>query len=215
MLAQGTSGVLGAEQPPVLEDRHNVVDEVLQAARQMRRHHIETVGGSLREPLFELVGDLLRGPGEDPVAAAAAEARDELAQGEAVAPGQFGDQGETALVAVDVPLLGQRGQRTVQRQPAQVRAEHPRQLGESVLRHLKVGQLLLKGAGPRLRRGDDRADAGKDLQIVLGTSVAGKAVLHVLVEGLPVGEGLLCGEHGLGVLGGELLAVLGRTGLHQ
>ncbi|GAA3310975.1 hypothetical protein GCM10020295_79470 [Streptomyces cinereospinus] len=198
-----------------MQDRYDVIDEVLQAARQKRRHDVEAVGGALGEPLLDLVGCLLGSAGEDAVAASGAEAGDELTQGEAVTAGEFGDEREAALVAVDVPFLGQLGQWPVQRQSAQIGAEHPGQLGQPVLRDLEVRQLLLQCAGLGLRGADDGRDAGKHQQLVPGAAVAGEPGLDVLVEGLAVAECLLGGEDGLGVLGGELLAVLRRTGLHQ
>ena len=50
--------------------------------RAAGRHDVEAVGGTLGEPMLDRVGDLLGGAGEGAVAAAAAEAGDELAQGQ-------------------------------------------------------------------------------------------------------------------------------------
>ena len=88
MLAQGRAGVLGAEQAASLQFGHDVVDEVVEPAGQVRRHDVEAVGGALVEPVLDLVGDLLGGAGEDPVAAAAGEPLDQLADGEALPAGQ-------------------------------------------------------------------------------------------------------------------------------
>ena len=60
VLAQGRPLVLAPEQPAVLQDRHDVVDEDVEPARQVRRHDVEAVGGALLEPGLDLVGDLGR-----------------------------------------------------------------------------------------------------------------------------------------------------------
>ncbi len=61
MVAQGGAGVLAAEQAAALQLRNHVVDEGRQArsgsAGGMR---LESVRGAGGEPLFDIVGDLLR-----------------------------------------------------------------------------------------------------------------------------------------------------------
>ena len=65
-------------------------------------------------------------------------------------------------------------------------------------------------------RADHRRDAGQDLDAGRGRGRrAATRGLEVAVEVLALGEGLLRGEDGLGVAGGEVLAVLRRAGLHE
>ena len=61
------------------------------------------------EPVLDGVGDLLGRAGEGAVPAPAAEPADELADGEAFAPGQVHDERVAALGALDLVLGGQVG----------------------------------------------------------------------------------------------------------
>lgn len=61
MLAQRRPGVLGAEEASSHQDWYHMLGEELELARQSRCAQNEAVGGSLREPELDLIGDLLRG----------------------------------------------------------------------------------------------------------------------------------------------------------
>ena len=76
-------------------------------------------------------------------------------------------------------------------------------------------EFVLERAGLGLGRADDRDEAGQDLDHVGVAAEPAGAVLQVGVELLRVGQRLLRGEHRFGVPGGELAAVVGRTGLHE
>src|SRR6185503_3640858 len=57
VLAQGPALVLGAEDAAALQLGHDLVDEVVEPARQVGEHDVEAVGGFGLEPLLHLVGD--------------------------------------------------------------------------------------------------------------------------------------------------------------
>src|SRR5690606_22469416 len=80
VVTQGGSGVLGAEQAPVLQDRHDLLGEGLEQLRVQRRHHVEAVGGPVEEPLGDDVGDVGRRARDDMVTSRAGEAMEQLAQ---------------------------------------------------------------------------------------------------------------------------------------
>jgi hypothetical protein len=87
VVAQGAAGVLLTEQAALAQQRDHVLDERLQAGRQRGRHHVEAVGRARLRPLLDGVRDLLGRAGEGAVAAAAAEAADELPHRQVVSPG--------------------------------------------------------------------------------------------------------------------------------
>ena len=209
VLAQGGAGVLGAEQAAPLQFGHDEVDEVVEPARQGRRHDVEAVRGAAGEPVLQLVGDLVRRAGEDAVPASAGEAIEQLPDRQVLAPGQVDDQLEPALAA-----LGEAadvGQRAVERVAGDVVVEHLRQLPQPVVRRDQRVQLGLALAGLGFGAAEDRRDAGEDLELVRRAAVPGEPALDVVVERLALGEGLLRGEHRFGVPGGELLAGLATT----
>ena len=90
-----------------------------------------------------------------------------------------------------------------------------RQLRQPVGRVDQGVELGLLGLRLLLGAADDGADAGQDQQVLGPSAVRGEPSLEVGVEVLRLREGLLRGEDRLGVPGGELLAGLGRPGLHQ
>lgn len=69
MVAQRRPLVLRPEQAPLDQDRHDLVDELLDRPRQVGRHDGEAVGGAAPEPGLEVVGDLLRRADHQPVVA--------------------------------------------------------------------------------------------------------------------------------------------------
>src|SRR5450830_1862490 len=58
MFTQGASFIVAPENATLLQDRHDAVGKILQAARQRIRHQVETVSGAALEPMFDIVGDL-------------------------------------------------------------------------------------------------------------------------------------------------------------
>ena len=62
---------------------------------------------------------------------------------------------------------------------------------------------------------DHRIEASHDFQMLGGAAKFGHAAFDVVVEGFGLLEGWGHGEDHLGILGGELLAGLGRPGLHD
>src|SRR6478752_3521352 len=101
VLAQGAAFVVGAEQAALLQDGHDVIHEMLERARQHRRHDVEAVRRAVLPPMLDGVGHLLWRARERAVPAPAAQAPDQLAHGEAIAPRQVHDQREAALAAFD------------------------------------------------------------------------------------------------------------------
>jgi hypothetical protein len=69
VLAQGAALVFGAEQAAPAQLGQHQLDEVGQAVRQGRPHHVEAVGRAAAEPVFELVGHLGGRAHQGPVAA--------------------------------------------------------------------------------------------------------------------------------------------------
>jgi hypothetical protein len=215
VLPQGLAGVLGAEQPAPAEDRDHVIGECLEAGGQRGGHHVEAIGGALVEPVLDGVRDLLRGAGEGPVPPAAAEPPDQLADGQLLPLGQVGDQLRAALCPLDQrPAEHLGGQRPVQLQQARRHLQRLGQLGEPVGRGDQLFQLVAERMGLSLGRADHGHDARKDLDLVRIPAEPAGPPLHVRVELLAVGQGLLRGEDRLGVAGRELPAVLRRSGLH-
>lgn len=155
-------------------------------------------------------------PAEGAVAASAAEPPDELPYGQMLAAGQLHDERVAALGALDLVLgrdvVGQFGVEV------EVVRGDPQAQGELALGVLGDDEAVQFGVQlVRLGLGvaDDGDDAGQDLDGV-GVPAAGRGPrLDVPVEGGALLQGLLGGEHGLGVPGGEVLAVLAGPGLHE
>ncbi len=74
MIAQCRALVIRTEQPALLQDRHDELDKVFEALVEVRRHHVEAVGGMLLEPELERVGDALGRATQHPMAAGGGEA---------------------------------------------------------------------------------------------------------------------------------------------
>ncbi len=218
MGAQRPAGIVGAEQPAPLEDRHHLVDEGGEAVRGNRRHDVEAVGGALLDPAFDMVGDRFRGAGQHLVAAPAGEAAQQLAQRRALALDQSEDHLRAALRPLHRlrPREGVERDRLVQREEAEVEAvEALRQMLEADHRQGEVVQLLFQRVGLRLRRAEDGRQAGQDLDAVRVAAEGDGAALHVGIEILRVGELLLGGEDRLGIAGGEGAALVRGARLHQ
>src|SRR5215469_3066908 len=86
MVAQRLSLVVAAEEPTVLEFRHDQVDKIGECAREIGRQYIVTVGGALDEPLFKGVGNPSWGAADDPMAARRGGEVVEVTQGHILPP---------------------------------------------------------------------------------------------------------------------------------
>ena len=95
---------------------------------------------------------------------------------------------------------------------------HPQDSGQLLPRVLgldELVELLLQPPGLCLGGADDRDDARQDLDAVPGRGRRRPSCASGRRRNAAHRQGLLRGEHGLGVAGGEVLAVLGRAGLHD
>ena len=180
------------------------------------------VGGLRRHRLGEVVGHLSGGadervPGRDP--------DDEFPGGEVLGLGQgtpFGDRGLGVLDVFDAALgdrfpgrghIGQRAVRVEAREIAIPDAFEERD--RSGLAVLLEGDLAGALLGLCRSVAEDDGDAGEDLEIVLGPTVAGQAGLHVGIE-LPTRFRVgVAGEDDIGRSGGEVAAGVGVTGLED
>jgi hypothetical protein len=63
MLAQCRALIGCAEQPAALQQRDHLGAEDVEHRRQQRRHDVEPVRRAIGEPVFDQIGDLLRGRG--------------------------------------------------------------------------------------------------------------------------------------------------------
>ena len=134
------------------------------------------------------------------------------ADGQLLAPGQRHDQRVAALRALDLVLVGQLvRQLRVERQVLRPHPQRVRELGAGVLRPDQLVELPLQPPRLGLGAADHRHDPRQDLDRLGVPADRGRAALEVAVEVLRVLQGLLRGEHRLGVAGGEVLAVLATT----
>src|SRR5689334_13618482 len=85
MIAQRGAFIVAAEQAATLQFRDYEIDEFVERAREMRRQHVEPVGGAFDKPLLEGVGDGLRSAADHPVAARRRGQIVEVAQGHVLA----------------------------------------------------------------------------------------------------------------------------------
>src|SRR6202158_3174385 len=107
MVAQGGSGVFGAETARVLQQRHRLVDEVVEPGRGQVRHEDEPVAGVGLYVQIDLVGHL---SGRADELLAAGDGDDQLADAEFLGLGAFAiARGDSLRVAVPYPALGDGG----------------------------------------------------------------------------------------------------------
>src|SRR6266404_4428393 len=71
VLAQGLAFVFAAEEVAALQFGDDLVDEIVEAARDPREHDVEAVAGIAQEPLLHLVGDHLGGADQSEATVAA------------------------------------------------------------------------------------------------------------------------------------------------
>ena len=86
MVAQGRALVVAPEQAAALQFRHDAIDEIGEAAGEMRRQDVEPIGRPLDEPFLQRVGDPARRAAEHPVAARRRGQIVEIAQRHVLAP---------------------------------------------------------------------------------------------------------------------------------
>ncbi len=156
--------VLGAEDAAALQLGHHLVYEVIDAARNVREHHVESVAGTGLEPFLHLVSDGHR-RAHDGCAGVAAQALGELSNGQVLTS----RQGDGALAAALACLVsgisgnGASGSKARASTPSAMDSEADR----AVVVHKAVEQRPLLA---RLldRRADDDQRAGQDLDVVGG-----------------------------------------------
>ena len=193
-----------------------MLGEQVEAGRQDGRHDVEPVGRALRTPALDGVRDLLRGAREGPVAPAAAESADKLADRQPIAPGQLDDQRVPALGPLDLVFRGEVvRQRLVERQPGRIQSEPSGQPVTGLLGHDELVELGVEGQRLGLGRADHRDEPGQDLDAVRVPARQRGPPLQVSVKRLALFEGLLGREHRLRVHGREIPPVLRRPGLHE
>ena len=164
-----------------------------------------------------LVGDLLGRAGEGAVAASAAEPPDQLPDGEILPRGPVRRRARTRLCAPSISAGGGRSAGSA-RVEVQLRERQLEQLGERALAVRMGDQLLEFGVTRRASASVMPMTGTMPGRILMWSGLRPAASvrgLEVRVERLRLGEGLLRGEDRLGVAGGEILAVLGRAGLHE
>ena len=157
--------VFGAEQAAALQFRDHQLDEIVERARQIRRHDVEAVAGAFDEPLLHVVGDLLGRADEHDLGARAGHPLAELADRQLLPPRHRDDAVERALAAVGRRQIVR--QRLVQRILGQVDvAEHGRQdlaPDHRVDQRLDEVVVLVRLC---LGRGHDHAQARHDLEMI-------------------------------------------------
>src|ERR1700744_2444379 len=87
VLAQRAAFISGAKNATLLQERHDAIGKILQAARQNVGHQVKAIGGAGVEPMLDVVGDLLLGPDDHTVPAAARKRADQLSHRIAMPPG--------------------------------------------------------------------------------------------------------------------------------
>jgi len=97
MLAQSGAFVFHAEEPTLLQDRHDMIHEAFEAGGEYRRHDVEAIGGAVFVPVLQCIGHLFGRASERPVPATTTEPTDQLAHGQALAPCEVHDQRIAAL----------------------------------------------------------------------------------------------------------------------
>ena len=173
VVAQGLAGVVLAEQAALAQDRHHLLGENVEAAGQPGRHDVEAVGGAVLEPGLDIVRDLLRRSGDHPMAARAGQALHQLADGRLLAIDDVDHELEAAGDAAgafgidQVPREG-----AVEVEAGEIEADHLAELGQRIFRLDQLVELVLQAVGLDLRAGDERADAGQDLDLVGSRSKA-------------------------------------------
>ena len=119
IVSQRFAVVFTAKEPPSLQFRHDAIDEVVEAGRQIGEHHVETVTGFGEKPLLHLIGDR-PGRTDEREAGIASDPLRQLAHRQIVASGELEDSFPSALARI---ALGNRGQRAIWIQTGDIVAE--------------------------------------------------------------------------------------------
>ena len=226
VLAQRAALVVGAEDAALLQQRHDRVGELVQAARGDVRDEDEAVAGV---GLDEIVDRLRDGGRRADERLPAGDLDDQFTQrkllGSCLRPplrrsghrvavhahaGPAPGDGVLAGVGIDV---GQRAVRVVAGQVAvpQLLGELDRGLPADLLAADLAGDLLSLGVGVAEHEGGRR----QDQQLVVGAAVPGQPPLDVGVEGLALLQCAVPAEDRVGAGRGELAALVGVAGLED
>jgi hypothetical protein len=226
VLAQRGPLVVGPEDPAFLQQRHDRVGELIQAARRDVRDENESVAGIRLNQRVDRLGDCRRGPDER---LPPGDFDDQLADGQALLrclgpplrrggqriavhphAGPAAGDGVLARIGIDI------GQRPVgviagQVPVPQLLEELDRGLPADLLKTHLPGQLSGVGVGVA----EDEGRGRQDQQLVWRPAVLGQAALDVGVERLAFGQRAVPAEDRVRARGGELAALLGVAGLED
>ncbi len=67
MVPERAASVLGAKQSATLQDRHDLINEIIEGAGKPGRHEVKSVSRSRREPFLQAVGNELWCPAQQPM----------------------------------------------------------------------------------------------------------------------------------------------------
>ncbi|CDN41599.1 Putative uncharacterized protein [Paenibacillus sp. P22] len=204
--------VLDAEQAAGLQNRHDLVDEVLQRVRDAAADH-EAVRSAALEPFLHPVRHLLGRSDEERTRRRHLQSG--LAQRQSLLPGRLLDAVGRALEAVlaEIPQLGERRIGIVLREV--VMLEEAAQIEQRVLGRDKRRRLPVFALGLLLRFPDDRSDARKNEHVVGIAAEGGRTALDVRIEGRCLLQRFMSGEDRVGFLGRIIAPHLGRSGLED
>src|ERR1700744_4134411 len=87
MLAQRAAFIVGAKNAALLQERHDAIGKILQAARQNVGHQVKAIGGASVEPMLDVIGDLLGSPDDHAMPTATRKRTDQLSHRIATPPG--------------------------------------------------------------------------------------------------------------------------------
>ncbi|NCL72685.1 hypothetical protein AIIKEEIJ_00120 [Rhodococcus sp. YH1] len=223
MTAQGGALVFGAETAAFLQQRHDLVDEFVEAAGGEVRNQDEAVARVGLHIAVDLGGDVIGGADE---LLPRGDLDDQFADAELLGlgllpPGQRDGArilgvADAAARDVQVVLRFDVRQRPFGVVPGQVAAPH---LLEERDRGLRAHLLQPDVAGSlgRVLRGvaEDERRGRKDLQVGVAAPVLREAALDVGVEGVALLEGAVAGEDGVGLGGAEFAALVRVAGLQE
>src|ERR1700730_18396496 len=209
VLAQGLAFVFAAEEAAALQFGDDPVDEIVEAAGNVREHDVEPVAGGALDPFLHLVGDHRRSAHQGEAAIAAGDLG-ELTYRQIVAARAFDDTLAAALAGIALRDLRQRA---IEVEARGVVAQRYRQRGDAAVGvHEAVEQCPLPA---RLGGGlaDHHEGAGEDLDVIGVAPELLGAALDIGVVMPRVGELAAAGKDHLRGLGGELAAGIGGARL--
>ncbi len=213
VIAHRRAGIGLAVEAAPLQLRNNLVDEFVERARKIRRHHAEPVRRAFQKPLLERVRDGPRRAAQHPVAARRGGQVVEVAERHVLALA-FGQQGASETMR----RVGERQirNRPVERVFRDIGAQPRRQHCEA-FRGVDVALQRVEHVA-RLRVGpaDDRHNTRQDRHAAGIAAEAANALLEAGIGGFRLLEVLHHRKHDIGGAGRQRLAALGAAGLeHQ